>query len=99
MKHRKLRKELEVLFKIQDGCNGFCAYCQIPLARGASKSSPPSKALSSIEKLLEQGVPEIVLTGIHLGDYGRDLSEQELSWCKDAKQPFVEFLKRTTSKS
>ena len=63
----------------------ICAYCQIPLARGASKSSP-SKALSSIESF-EQGVPEIVLTGIHLGDYGRDLSEQELSWCKDAKQP------------
>ncbi|MEY4632439.1 MAG: hypothetical protein RIQ81_2559 [Pseudomonadota bacterium] len=59
--------------KIQDGCNGFCAYCLIPYARGASRSVPRQQAFSEIERLIKNGTPEIVLTGIHIGDYGQDL--------------------------
>ncbi len=59
--------------KIQDGCNGFCTYCQIPYARGASRSVPFEQALHQIMELAQSGVPEIVLTGIHIGDYGEDL--------------------------
>jgi threonylcarbamoyladenosine tRNA methylthiotransferase MtaB len=65
--------------KIQDGCNGFCSYCQIPYARGASRSVPLDQALTQIIALAESGVPEIVLTGIHIGDYGEDLAEAPTS--------------------
>ena len=61
--------------KIQDGCDGFCAYCLIPYARGASRSVPQALVLGEVERLLELGAGEIVLTGIHIGDYGRDLPE------------------------
>ncbi|MDD9951614.1 MAG: tRNA (N(6)-L-threonylcarbamoyladenosine(37)-C(2))-methylthiotransferase MtaB [Zetaproteobacteria bacterium] len=61
--------------KIQDGCNGFCAYCQIPYARGASTSVAPEQALAEVKKIAAQ-TAEIVLTGIHLGDYGEDLADK-----------------------
>lgn len=72
--------------KVQDGCDGFCAYCQIPYARGASRSVPPQQVLEEVRRLIAQGVPEIVVTGIHVGDYGRDLVES------DDNSPFVELL-------
>jgi len=60
--------------KIQDGCNAFCSYCIVPYARGRSRSMPPDKVLHSLSKLAEAGYHEAVLTGIHLGTYGRDLT-------------------------
>lgn len=63
--------------KIQDGCNGFCSYCQIPYARGASVSVDPEQVELRVDAILEQGVKEIVLTGIHIGDYGQDLQGTE----------------------
>ena len=59
--------------KIQDGCNARCSYCIVPTARGASRSLPVADALQSIQRLAEDGYPEAVLTGIHLGHYGLDL--------------------------
>ncbi len=59
--------------KIQDGCNGFCTYCLIPYARGASRSVDAEKIIAEVKRLNAAEVPEIVLTGIHLGDYGEDL--------------------------
>ena len=59
--------------KIQDGCNARCSYCIVPLARGASRSLPMKDALLAIQHLAEDGYPEAVLTGIHLGHYGLDL--------------------------
>ena len=73
--------------KIQDGCNGFCAYCLIPYARGASRSVAPDQAFNEIKRLIDAGTPEIVLTGIHIGDYGRDLE----SYAGDA-EPFATFV-------
>lgn len=61
--------------KVQDGCNGFCTYCLIPYARGASRSVPADKVLTEIRRLVEGGALEIVLTGIHIGDYGRDFDD------------------------
>ncbi len=61
--------------KIQDGCNGFCTYCLIPYARGQSSSVEPNKIIESVKELLSEGVQEIVLTGIHVGDYGNDIQE------------------------
>lgn len=63
-----------VFLKIQDGCDNFCTYCLIPYARGASRSVPPETILSEVSRLAAHGTPEIVLTGIHIGDYGRDLT-------------------------
>jgi threonylcarbamoyladenosine tRNA methylthiotransferase MtaB len=60
--------------KIQDGCNAFCSYCIVPYARGRSRSLPVETVLQSILSLKTDGIHEIVLTGIHLGHYGLDLS-------------------------
>ena len=60
--------------KVQDGCNGFCSYCIIPYARGASTSVSPDQVLAQIATLTAQGANEIILTGVHLGDYGMDLA-------------------------
>jgi threonylcarbamoyladenosine tRNA methylthiotransferase MtaB len=59
--------------KIQDGCNNRCSYCIVPLARGASRSLDRSIVAEEFERLVEEGCPEIVLTGIHIGTYGVDL--------------------------
>jgi threonylcarbamoyladenosine tRNA methylthiotransferase MtaB len=60
--------------KIQDGCDSRCSYCVIPFVRGKSCSLPPETVLSEIRRLSESGFREIVLSGINLGTYGRDLS-------------------------
>ncbi len=61
------------VFKVQDGCNAACTYCIVPQARGPSRSLPPDDVLEGIRGLCETGVVEIVLSGVHLGQYGRDL--------------------------
>ncbi len=61
--------------KIQDGCNAFCSYCIVPYARGKSRSLSPHLIFEEVKALSEKGIKEVVLTGIHLGAYGKDLSE------------------------
>lgn len=56
--------------KIQDGCNYFCSYCTIPLARGESRSDSVAHVLKTVEKVAVNGVKEIVLTGVNIGDFG-----------------------------
>jgi threonylcarbamoyladenosine tRNA methylthiotransferase MtaB len=60
--------------KIQDGCNSRCSFCVIPFVRGRSRSLPPEEVLRELRRLSEAGYREIVLSGINLGTYGRDLS-------------------------
>lgn len=60
--------------KIQDGCNHRCAYCVIPLVRGRSRSLAPASIVGEIRRLVQTGTQEIVLSGIDLGSYGRDLT-------------------------
>jgi len=60
--------------KIQDGCNSRCSYCVIPFVRGKSRSLPPEAVVYEIRSLTASGFREIVLSGINLGTYGRDLS-------------------------
>jgi threonylcarbamoyladenosine tRNA methylthiotransferase MtaB len=62
--------------KVQEGCDAHCAYCIIPQARGPSRSTPPVEVVEQVEKLVAAGHPEIVLIGVHLGRYGRDLPEE-----------------------
>lgn len=61
-------------FKIQDGCDAFCSYCIVPYARGKSRSLPVADVSAGAHRFAGQGCKEIVLTGIHLGNYGHDLS-------------------------
>jgi len=61
--------------KIQDGCDSFCAYCIVPHTRGLPRSRPLADALDEARRLIDGGFGEIVLTGIHLGIYGRDLAD------------------------
>ena len=61
--------------KIQDGCNQFCTYCAIPLARGRVRSRDKEDIISEIRSLVQKGCKEIVLTGIHVGSYGIDMNE------------------------
>ena len=60
--------------KIQDGCDSYCSYCIVPYARGSSRSMPVDMARGRLRSLAKSGYREIVLTGIHLGNYGTDLS-------------------------
>jgi threonylcarbamoyladenosine tRNA methylthiotransferase MtaB len=60
--------------KIQDGCDAFCTYCIVPLARGPSRSLPVIDVLESLKALSAAGYQEVVLSGIHLGRYGCDLT-------------------------
>jgi len=62
------------ILKIQDGCNSRCSFCVIPFVRGKSRSLPPQTVLAEIQRLADSGYREIVLSGINLGTYGRDLS-------------------------
>ncbi len=65
--------------KIQDGCNRFCTYCAIPFARGGIRSRRTESIRRELEKLNEAGFAEVVLTGIHLTDYGRDIGGVDLA--------------------
>ena len=61
--------------RIQDGCNAFCSYCIVPYARGPSRSLPLKQIVEQAERFRDQGVKEIVVTGIHVGSYGKDLQK------------------------
>ncbi|MCB2187497.1 MAG: MiaB/RimO family radical SAM methylthiotransferase [Deltaproteobacteria bacterium] len=62
------------LLKVQDGCDAHCAYCIVPSTRGRPRSLPLDQALEQWNALAAQGAREVVLTGIHLGRWGRDLT-------------------------
>jgi threonylcarbamoyladenosine tRNA methylthiotransferase MtaB len=62
--------------QIQNGCDAFCSYCIIPYARGRSRSVPVADVVNQVERLSANGYPEIVLTGIHIGNYGQDFNPQ-----------------------
>jgi threonylcarbamoyladenosine tRNA methylthiotransferase MtaB len=61
------------ILKIQEGCNQFCSYCIIPYARGPIRSRQPVSVLEEVQRLADNGFKEIVLTGIHIASYGKDL--------------------------
>ena len=62
------------ILKIQDGCNNRCSYCVIPFVRGNSRSLAPAAVVEQVRRYLTAGAREIVLSGINLGSYGRDLA-------------------------
>ncbi len=64
------------ILKVQDGCNFACSYCAVPLARGRSRSLPLATVEERTRMIAAQGYREIVLSGIHLGSYGKDLEDR-----------------------
>lgn len=60
------------LVKIQDGCDNACAYCIVHILRGRQRSRPRGEVLAEVATLVRQGYREVVLTGVHIGSYGRD---------------------------
>ncbi len=69
-----LHGHTRAMLKIEDGCSNFCTYCIIPYSRGPVRSLPLEKAVSECRKLAESGYKEVVLTGIEISSYGRDLT-------------------------
>jgi len=65
--------------KVQDGCDAFCSYCAVPFARGRSRSRPLADAVAEVERLVCAGFQEVVLTGVDIGSYGRDLRRTDLT--------------------
>lgn len=65
--------------KVQEGCNQFCSYCIIPYARGPIRSRTPESIISEIKTLIKNGFTEVVLTGIHVASYGKDLKNTDLA--------------------
>ncbi|MFN3871885.1 MAG: tRNA (N(6)-L-threonylcarbamoyladenosine(37)-C(2))-methylthiotransferase MtaB [Ignavibacterium sp.] len=61
-------------FKIQDGCDYKCSFCTIPLARGKSRSMNPDDVINEFKSLVNEGYKEIILTGVNVGDYGKNYS-------------------------
>ncbi|MCC6095320.1 MAG: tRNA (N(6)-L-threonylcarbamoyladenosine(37)-C(2))-methylthiotransferase MtaB [Eubacterium sp.] len=73
----RTEEHTRAFIKVQDGCNQFCSYCIIPYARGRVRSRKIQDVRNEVVKLAASGVREIVITGIHLCSYGRDLGEGE----------------------
>ena len=74
---RTSENHTRAFMKIQDGCNQFCSYCIIPYVRGRERSRAPEEVVAEARRLADAGFREIVLTGIHLGAYGRDLGQND----------------------
>ena len=61
--------------KVQDGCNYFCTYCTIPLARGKSRNPRIEEVIKDAQSALDQGAKELIITGVNIGDFGRSTGE------------------------
>lgn len=70
------KSHTRAFLKIQDGCNNFCSYCKVPRVRGVSRSKPLDELIQEANRLVRNGFKEIVLCGICLGSYGKDLQSQ-----------------------
>lgn len=74
----KLAGRTRAYLKIQDGCSQFCSYCIIPYARGPVRSRQEDEVIKEVESLAQNGFKEVVLTGIHVASYGKDLHTTNL---------------------
>ena len=68
-------EKTRAVIKIQDGCDRFCTYCIIPYARGRVRSRKPENIISEIKNIAQNGIKEVVITGIHVASYGKDFKE------------------------
>ncbi len=75
----EVKSKTRAFIKIQDGCNQFCSYCIIPYARGPIRSRSLENIVKECQRLAYSGFKEVVLTGIHVASYGKDLKEQSIT--------------------
>ncbi|MEE0434547.1 MAG: tRNA (N(6)-L-threonylcarbamoyladenosine(37)-C(2))-methylthiotransferase MtaB [Peptococcaceae bacterium] len=73
--HERVSGMTRAYVKIQEGCDQFCAYCIIPYARGPLRSRSEEDTIAEIRELVAQGYKEVILTGIHIGAYGRGVKD------------------------
>ena len=88
-----LKSRTRAFVKIQDGCNQFCSYCIIPYARGPIRSREFGDIEQEVRKLASAGFKEVVLTGIHVASYGKDLKRESLGEVID-KISLIEGIER-----
>jgi len=74
----EMSKNTRAFVTVQEGCSETCTFCIVPKTRGTSRSRNTASVVAQVQVLLEGGVREIVLTGVHLGDYGLDLAGRRL---------------------
>ena len=74
----EMRERRRAFVKVQEGCNESCSFCIVPQTRGVSRSRAPEAVLEQVRRLVDGGYPEIVVTGVHAGDYGLDLGGLDL---------------------
>ena len=68
-------EKTRAVIKVQDGCDRFCSYCIIPYARGRVRSRKIESVVAEIEGIVEEGIKEVVITGIHVASYGKDFKD------------------------
>ena len=69
-------EKTRAFIKVQDGCNQFCSYCIIPYARGRVRSRNAESIINEITQIAQNGIKEVVITGIHVASYGRDFGNE-----------------------
>jgi threonylcarbamoyladenosine tRNA methylthiotransferase MtaB len=68
-----LEGHTRAFLKLQEGCDQFCTFCIVPFSRGRSRSVEPRRVMAALDELAERGFKEVILSGVHLGGYGKDL--------------------------
>lgn len=79
LSHNHFSTRTRASIKVQEGCDQFCSYCIIPYARGPLRSRKLEETLDEIRTLIASGHKEVVLTGIHLGAYGKGIKDEKIS--------------------
>ena len=69
-------EKVRAVIKVQDGCDRFCTYCLIPYARGRVRSRDPQSVIKEIKQISQNGIKEVVITGIHIASYGKDFKNE-----------------------
>lgn len=77
------QRRTRAFIKVQDGCNNKCTFCIVTVARGASRSRQIGEIVAEVQQCVEEGVQEAVLTGVHLGSYGRDFAKTQQTDLKE----------------
>lgn len=85
---KDVKEQTRAFLKIQEGCNQYCAYCIIPYARGPIRSRKKADIVKEVKSLVSSGFKEVVLTGIHVASYGKDL---------DGEDTLIEVLKEVNA--
>ena len=69
-------EKTRAVIKVQDGCDRFCSYCIIPYARGRVRSRKPENIIAEVKQIVQKGIKEVVITGIHIASYGKDFQKE-----------------------